>query len=373
MGQLVVGRKPHPRNPARLVLDRRTVYGADKDDVEAQLERLRAQVLLDAVPAPAANGLTVGAYLRKWIEDRRGTIVPSSWQSYETHIRLRLIPALGSRPLSAIPPDDLRSLCRRLAGRLAPRTIRYVHATMHVALEQAVEDGLLTRDVAASVRLPPQRRQEQSVLSQAEVRRLLAACQKDRLGAIWIVAAFTGLRMGEILGLAWQDVDLEAGTLRVRQVVALDEHSRPYLKPVPKREASRRAEALPEQVVAALRERGEAQARERREAGESWQHTGLVFTTQVGAVLRHASVRSQSWLPVKAPADLPAWTHPHSLRHTVATVLLARGRPLPEVSAHLGHASPAVTASTYAHVLREGSRAAAGVLAGYFGAGESDG
>ena len=111
--------------------------------------------------------------------------------------------------------------------------------------------------------------------------------------------------MGEILGLAWQNVDLEASTLRVRQVVALDEHSRPYLKPVPKREASRRAEALPEQVISALRGRREAQARERQAAGESWQHTDLIFTTQVGAVLRHAGVRSQSWLPIKAAADLP--------------------------------------------------------------------
>ena len=366
-GRLVVGTKPDPRRPGRLVPDRRTVYGASEEQAWSRLDDLRRQANGGQLALAAAARDTVAALLARWLAGKRGTVAPASWQRYEECVRLRLVPALGHLRPAAMRPDHLRTLYSALQGRVAPRTVRYTHVTVHQALAQAVEDGELARNVAAAVRPPKLEQPEQRALTPDEVRRLCAAAAGERLGGLWVVAVYTGARQGELLGLRWGDVDLAAATLTIRRTVARDDRRRPALAD-PKTAASVRRIVLPRPAAAALVRHRALQDAERERAGPAWQANELVFCSELGTLLDASNVVKRPFRRVAERAGLPPETHPHTLRHTAATAMLVSGTPLPEVARILGHASPQVTATVYAHVLPGGGELAARRLERLLGA-----
>jgi len=123
--------------------------------------------------------------------------------------------------LKDLTPVHVRGLYReKLQAGLSPRTVQYIHVTLHKALKQAVQDGLIPRNATEAVKAPQVRRQEISPLSAEQVKVLLETACGDRLEALSVLAIHTGLRQGELLGLKWEDVDLESGTLRVRRTLA---------------------------------------------------------------------------------------------------------------------------------------------------------
>jgi integrase len=137
-------------------------------------------------------------------------------------MRLHVCPALGRTKLKDLAPAQVQALYRRkLDGGLSPKTVKYVHTTLHRALKQAVRWGLVPRNVAAAVHPPRARPPEVTPLSPAEARQLLEAAGGDRLEALYVLAVTTGMRQGEILGLGWEDADLEAGVVRVRRTLTL--------------------------------------------------------------------------------------------------------------------------------------------------------
>jgi len=123
--------------------------------------------------------------------------------------------------LKNLTPVHVRGLYReKLQAGLSPRTVQYIHVTLHKALKQAVQDGLIPRNATEAVKAPQVRRQEINPLSAEQVKVLLKTASGDRLEALFVLAIHTGLRQGELLGLKWEDVDLESGTLRVRRTLA---------------------------------------------------------------------------------------------------------------------------------------------------------
>jgi len=123
--------------------------------------------------------------------------------------------------LKNLTPVHVRGLYReKLQAGLSPRTVQYIHVTLHKALKQAVQDGLIPRNATEAVKAPQVRRQEINPLSAEQVKVLLKTASGDHLEALFVLAIHTGLRQGELLGLKWEDVDLESGTLRVRRTLA---------------------------------------------------------------------------------------------------------------------------------------------------------
>jgi integrase len=188
-----------------------------------------------------------------------------------------------------------------------------------------------------------------------------AADAGDRLAALWMVLATTGLRRGEASGLRWSDIDLDRATLTVR--VQLVRHGRNLVLTEPKTERSRRSIRLSTRTVAALRAHQARQQEERLAAGPAWQEwhdEGLVFTRPDGAPLSPANLR----LPLNQALRRAGLPHlrVHDLRHTAATILLRASIPVSTVSAMLGHESAALTYRVYAHVIPDDQQRAADAI-----------
>ncbi len=191
------------------------------------------------------------------------------------------------------------------------------------------------------------RRQEIRALAPSEAKALLEAVREDRLGPLFTVALATGARQGELFGLRWQDLDLDAGTMRIRQTVSRIDGR--YQFGEPKTERSRRTIDLPAFATTALREQRRRQAEERLLAGRRWQDLALVFATTIGTPLDGAPV-SDRLHELLAAAGLPRMRF-HNLRHACASLLLAQGVPARVVMDVLGHSQIAVTLNTYSHVI----------------------
>jgi integrase len=211
---------------------------------------------------------------------------------------------------------------------------------------------MVTRNVAKLVDPPRVPRHEISPLTPEQARQLIEASEDDRHGALYLTALGTGLRQGELLGLRWADVDLDAGRLRVRHTLANVKGELTLLQP--KTDRSRRNVMLPNAVVTELRAHRTRQKMERLVAGSRWVDSGHVFTTMVGKPMHGATVTRAFQAALKR-AGLPD-SRFHDLRHAAATFLLAQGMTLEDVKQLLGHSSIVLTSNTYGHVLEQRQR-----------------
>jgi integrase len=208
--------------------------------------------------------------------------------------------------------------------------------------------GYVARNVATLVSPPRIPRHEIAPLSAEQARTVLAAAKGDRHEALYVLALSTGMRLGELLGLRWQDVDIEGGMLQVRQ--ALTRTKARLQLGEPKSARSRRRIALTPRTVEALRQHRSRQAVERLRLGPTWQDIGLVFPSEVGTPMDAGNMLRQSFHPLLDKAGLPRIRF-HDLRHTAATLLLQQGVHAKIVSEMLGHSSIGLTLDTYSHVL----------------------
>lgn len=233
---------------------------------------------------------------------------------------------------------------------LSPRSVNYSHVTLHKALSQAVGDGLVPR-IAASVKAPRPEKPEIRPLSRHHARSLLAAAREegDRFKALYVLALHTGMREGELLGLRWDDLDLEATTptLQVRRTLSEMRTGHRFEKPKNNRGRSLRLSRLSAEALGAHRARQNA---ERLKAGSWWRDEGLVFPSAVGTTMSGANLYSRHFRPLLKRAGLPPVRF-HDLRHTCATILLQAGKHPKYVQEMFGHANISITLDTYSHVI----------------------
>jgi integrase len=207
-----------------------------------------------------AGVLTVETYLKRWLTDSvRDTVRSTTFERYEQITRKHIVPELGRLKLKALTPAHVRGLYKEKMQSLSSRSVRYIHVTLHKALKQAVQDGLIPRNVTEAVKPPQIHREEMRPLTREQAKTLLevARGEADRLEALYVIAVTTGLRQGELLGLKWDDVDLEAGTLQVRRTLVTAKGG-PVLA-APKTKGSRRTVKLPPKALIALRSHLERQ------------------------------------------------------------------------------------------------------------------
>jgi integrase len=225
--------------------------------------------------------------------------------------------------------------------------VAYLRAILSSALAHAVRDDELPRNVAAYVRLGPLRTATCEPLTAAEARRLLAAAHGNRHHALIELALRTGLRRGELLGLRWTDLNLDAATLDVRQTVQRDRTGRLVILPTKSTSSDRRL-VIPRDTVATLKAHRARQDRDRVAAGDAWRDTGLVFANALGGPLEPSTINRN--LHAICDAAGIRRIRFHDLRHTCATLLLEQGVELVTIKELLGHARITITADIYAHV-----------------------
>jgi integrase len=353
VGQISLGHAPDGSR------DRRSFSSKTRGDVEFWMrETLRGHQRGEDVD----SRLTVAAYLDEWLEHVGPTVRPSTATNYRIHVEKWIDPVIGSENMLRLAPADVRRIPAAItkAGR-APRTAQAVLVTLRMALNQAVRDGRLERNVAEGVKAPriPMRKVEGMTPDQA--RAVLAAFEEHWLGPLVTVAIGTGMRLGELLGLRWTDVDRRrirvSGSLRPttgargeRYVLQRSEpktaRSIRTLEPAPfvfeAIEAQRRSQRVITEYVFANRAQDRPQG-----GGRRGEEGGPLDPRNVTRAFQHQL----------AVAGLPRMRF-HDLRHAYATLSLAAGVPLRVVQEALGHTSIAVTAAVYAHVLPELQREA---------------
>ena len=326
---------------------RKTVYAKTRREVDEKLTRAKADrdkgLLFDA------DSLKVGRYLERWLADSvRDTVKATTYESYERLMRLHLVPALGRVKLKNLTPTHVRGLYReKLDSGLSPSSVQRVHALLHKALKQAVNDGLVPRNVTEAVKAPKQSRKEISALTREQARVFLEATKGDRLETLYVLAIHTGLRQGELLGLNWDDVTLDRGTLQVRRILSAAKDGPIFTTP---KNNQGRSVRLTVQAVQALRDHRKRQVEDRLRRAGLWQDHGLVFTTLVGTPLNRHNVFSRSFKPLLRRTSLPDIPF-HALRHSFATLMLAGGEHPKVVQEMMGHSGIRVTMDFYSHVL----------------------
>ena len=328
--------------------DRRYLYAKTRTEVAQKLTEALARQSR-SLPVEVERQ-TVAQFLNSWIEDEvRPTREPKTYESYESTVRLHIVPDLGRHQLAKLAPQHVRALLRRKeeAG-LSPRTVQYTRTVLRIALHQAMRWDLVSRNVAALVEPPKVERDEIRPWTRDEAQRFLAHAASDRLGPLFSVALGLGLRKGEAPGLGWDDVDLDAGVLRVRHQLQRVKGRGLVLK-TPKTARSRRTIALSAPTVAALRAHRVRHLGERLVAGSRWRDSGRVFTTTIGTPLPPAYVNVR-FNKLVAAAGVPAQRF-HDQRHWCSTLLLAQKVPARMVMDLLGHSQIATLMNLYGHVM----------------------
>lgn len=344
---------------------RRMLYGKTKREVENKMLDLRRRSE-SGRPIPPLE-LTVGAYLQDWLDNVVAVRVRgNTLAGYRYHADRYVVPDLGSRSLGRLTAREVRQYVETLRDRgVGARTIQYVHGTLRAALEDAMREEILEKNVAKLVRVPRHEKKEPEPLSVAEIRTFLRSSQNDRLYALYVVLALLGLRRSEALGLRWDDIDLEQGLLMVRHGLQRID-GRLQLLP-PKTARSRRTVPLPSFVSDALIAHQHRQNQERLDLGGGWPDLGFVFTTPVGTPIdpRNCTRVVQKAL---SSAGVRA-VRLHDFRHGCVSVLLASGVPPRTTMEIVGHTTVDMTMNVYGHVTLDDKRAALEGVSDLFGPG----
>jgi len=312
--------------------------------------KARAEIIgrLERGTYVAPSKLTLRTFVEEeWLPSIRGRLRPSTFTSYAGNLRKHVLPELGSRRLQYITPSMLNKLYADLADSLSVATVRYVHSITRRALADAEKWDRLARNPADRATAPKRVRPTKlQTWTADELKQFLAHVSDDRLYAAWRLSAMTGLRRGELLGLRWRDLDLDADPPRLtvaETLIGARESS------TPKTEEGRRSIDLDPGTASILKSHRKLQAEERLALGPAYTDRGLVFCAEDGSPLwprsfsrafdRHSNEAGLPRMPLK------------NLRHTHATLLLANGVPPKVIQERLGHADITITLRVYAHAI----------------------
>jgi integrase len=359
--------------------------GGFATEQEAKVARNAARTAADQGTAVAATRITVRDYLEDWLEASASRVRPTTLVSYSLHVHRYIVPAIGAGRLQQLTPAMIDKMNAALlkSGRmprrepvegekpapaqgLSPATVRRCGATLHKALGDAVRKKLIPYNPADAVDLPRVKAGgadgagDLPVWTRLQLDKFLTHVAGERLFPMWRLAAWTGMRRGEVAGITWRDVDTDAGTITVRRA-RVNVTSADVRESKPKTARGRRRVELDEETRVALADWRERHDAERKAWPGVWPGDDLVFTLEDGSGLR-PDYLSRTFRARAARAGLPVIRF-HDLRHTHATLLLAAGVPVKVVSERLGHSTVAFTMDVYQHVLPGQQREAVQALA----------
>jgi integrase/predicted RNA-binding Zn-ribbon protein involved in translation (DUF1610 family) len=350
---------------------RRVTKGGYRTQKECQAALAKILTSLEARTFVAPTKVTVKEFLlNEWLPTVKGTLRPTTHASYTMLAKQHIVPRLGNLPLQKLSAGAINSLYAHLAehgrvhgeGALSASSVRRVHAVLHRACRDAVRWGRLTVnpvDAADPPKVSAEHSEKLPAWSGEQLGAFLRHVADDRLFALWRLLAMTGMRRGEALGLKWDDLDMETGTVTIRRswipVNGIPQMSEPKTK------RGRRTIALDPVTFEALKAHAARQADEQADWEEAWVNSNFVFTRENGERLHPWKV-SKTFRDHFKAAALPAIPL-HGLRHSYATLALSSGVNPRIVSARLGHSTVALTLDVYSHVLPQQDRDAAEAIA----------
>ncbi|QBR06953.1 site-specific integrase [Streptomyces sp. S501] len=331
---------------------RKFAYGKTWAECDTKRRDLLGKVD-QGVPVPTRSA-KLSEWLPYWLDN---VVKPrrklSTYDKYEAHVRLYLVPMVGGKRLEALGVADVRRFLVQLENKTTAATAKESHRVLRTALTAACREELVSRNVASLVEPPRAKSRELSPWSLDETLTFLAVARKDPLYAAFVLAITMGLRRGELVGLRWTDVDLENRVLYVRQQT---QRRRGVLYDDDPKGRRRRAVPLPAMCIAPLRWHRMRQVAAKARAGESWQEGGHVFVTRTGRPVEPRNVY-RSFTRVAESAGLRV-IRLHDARHGCATILTAAGVAPRVVMEILGHSQISITMDVYTHVVQDTQREA---------------
>ncbi len=346
------------------------VTGKDKATAKDRLDETLRKIK-EGIPAGSARE-TAADTLRAWLDhglDRKKIKSQNTIDGLTWAVEKQLIPALGAHRLRDLDCDHVEDMLTTMAGHgMSTSSLIRVHTTLTRALTWAQRRGKVGRNVSGLVETPPGSHRPSHALTVAQAGAVLTAARGDRLEALWTLGLVLGLRPGELTGLRWDNVDLNAGIITVAESL---KHRKGTLWQGDTKTARshRRIKALPI-AAAALTGHRKRQAAERLAAGSLWTETGYVFTTQTGTPIDPANLRrafrallKKAGIPAKQPTaqcPKPGQWHPHEMRHSAGSYMAAMGVRHELIAAILGHEGTRTTEGVYIQRLEVIDMAAAG-------------
>jgi integrase len=334
-GLVTVG---HDANGKRI---RKPVFGKTKSECVAKKKELENQVLAGA--APISGRLTVEQLIARWIKDKcEKSLKRSTVASYKGIAKNHINPLIGRVKLSKLKAAHIASVLSTMEeNELAGSTRKHAYTILNSALKWAIKMDLASVNPCAKITPPKPEQTEQDVYTAEELKRFLKAAKGNRLEAVFILAATTGARQGEILGLKWEDIDLDNSRLSIRRkIIEIGGHI--YIEE-PKTKKSRRQIDLPQMAVQALIEH------RKRMLKEGYAGAGWVFPSTNGEPIRRQSFNLWAHQPIHVTAKL-RYIPFKNLRHSHATALLSSGEHPKVVQERLGHSRISTTMDVYSHV-----------------------
>lgn len=355
-GRYTVGRDPGTGKQIQ-----KSVYGKTQKETRIKLQQATAAIDLGVYTEPSK--LTVSRWLEIWLEEFLGDVKPRTQELYTSTVKNRIKPAIGAVKLSELKTAAIQKFyndCGRGDSPLSAKTVRNIHGILHKALQQAVEAGYIRDNPADACKPPRIVKKEITPLDEEETKLFVKAVHDDPYEILYLVTLFTGMREGEVMGLKWDTVDFDAGTVRI--VHQLQLHKGTY-QLMPTKNSKPRTITPAPYVMNLLRTQKRIQAGWRLAAGRAWQDDGFVFTNQLGAHLARQTVYKHFKDAVESIGLKDRRFH--DLRHTYAVASLRAGDDPKTVSENLGHATVAFTLDIYGHVTEQMRRASADRMQAY--------
>ena len=336
-------------NPGTGKQIQRSVTGRTQKEAAKKLKA--AVAAIDAGTYQAPSKMKVGEWLDIWVAEYLSNVKPLTEQNYKKQVEKHLKPALGSRRLEALDAHTIQKFYNSLTGMgLSPKTVKNIHGVLHSALQQAIANGYIRNNPTEACKLPKVVKPEIKPLEPDEIAQMLKEAEKDDYCNLFVMAMFTGMRQGELLGLSWENVDFETGIISVKQQLQCKDGN--YFLETPKSGKGRTI--LPASLVMeALLKEWQKQQSEKRQAGEMWNNPfNLVFTDATGKNLVRRTV-VKHFKKISQRAGISEDARFHDLRHSFAVTSVYAGDDIKTVQANLGHATAQFTLDVYGHVTQK--------------------
>lgn len=337
-------------------------------DPKAVGEALRAAThAVDSGTWLEPSTMSMDQWLDAWLRDYQGHTTGRTVDTYRAVIKKHMRPAFGKVKVASFSPVHVRRMVSDMtkAGK-SPATIKHARGILSACMNCAVETGLRKDNPVERVKAPRPVPQHFAVVDREQLPAFVAAARTTPVGNELVFLLLTGLRVGELRGLRWADLDLDAATMRVeRQLRQVNASDRRFGSP---KDGETRTVRLTPQAVALLRQQRRDQAADRLAAGADWREDGitrdLVFRAPDGWNLSQ-DVILRAVHRIRDGLGLPT-LRPHDLRHSYAVAALRSGVDVKTVQHNLGHKHASITLDIYAAYTDDSGRAAAQKLADYF-------
>ena len=345
----------------------RSFTGKTQKEVRQRMQA--AAVAINTGTYTEPSKITVGEWLDLWSADYLGGVKPFTVISYTNQIRNHIKPALGAVRLEALDTNVIQRFYNSLQSgsqgkkQLSPKTIKNIHGVLHKALQQAVAVGYLRFNPSDACTLPRIVRKELAPLDEEESLAFLRAIQGHPMEDLFKVALFTGMREGEVLGLMWDCVNFENGTILINKQLQREKKKGGRYVFAPLKNDKARSITPAPSIMEVLKRHYAAQQEQRCLAGEAWTESGLVFTNELGDHLAPHTAYS-NFKRIAAAIGRPDARF-HDLRHSYAVAAIRSGDDIKTVQGNLGHATAAFTLDVYGHVTDQMKRESAARMESY--------